>query len=286
MNRSDTDGRRLLEPAYTAGYVHIPHLRKKLKLLYGYHPLIDAQYKLARTLGIAPATLATWLNGTQVRDGRTVAPLNPDSIPARRFPKFLDVWGLPQAVLEIDDFAAFKSALVTIEAGRSAWEKLVRAIADDDRIEIIANRHRGLIDPDDAEDPSFLRFERNDEILISVANPGLKHGLMLLQDRFGWSCLHPNLRSEETAVGDVLVFPHQIDNAAPRFARFDAVGGIHRILAIFLAEPPPAGVLEILLMRPIDSGSLNHTAPVLQNLVATGPDRCRMFSRRFLVLPA
>ncbi len=60
-----------MEPVHTSGYVHIPHLRKKLKLLYGYHSLIDVQYKLAQALGVAPSTLATWLNGTQFKDDRT-----------------------------------------------------------------------------------------------------------------------------------------------------------------------------------------------------------------------
>ena len=48
-----------------------------------------------------------------------------------------------------------KSALATFEAGRSAWEKLVRAVPDGDYIEIIANGNRGIIDPDDEEDPAF-----------------------------------------------------------------------------------------------------------------------------------
>jgi hypothetical protein len=285
MNRNDASGKRLLQPAYTAGYVHIPHLRKKLKWLYGSHPFIDTQYKLAQALGIAPATLATWLNGTQFDDGRTVAPLNPDSIPVKRFRKFVDIWGLPQAVLESEDLTEFKTALATCEAGRSAWEKLVRAVPDGDYIEIIANGNRGIIDPDDEEDPGILQFGPSDEILIRLANPGLRHGVMLLQDRFGWSSLCPNMRFKETEAGETLVFPRQIASEPPRFARFDTVAGVHRVVVIFIAEPLPAGVLDILLTRPIDVGSLNHTAAVFQNMLAAGPDHCRMFGRRFLVAP-
>jgi hypothetical protein len=283
MNRNETGGKRLLEPAYTAGYVHIPHLRKKLKWLYGYHPFIDTQYKLAQALRVAPATLSTWLNGIQYDDASTVAPVNPDSIPIKHFRNFVDIWGLPRAVLEIEDLSEFKNALATFEAGRSAWEKLVLSIPDDERIEILSNGNRGLIDPDDEDDPGILQFRRSDEILIQVANPGLPHGLMLLQDRFGWSCLRPNSRHKETLVGDVLTFPRQTGNKARRFAHFDAVGGVHRILAIFVAEVPSAGLLDILLTRPMDVGSLNHIASTFQNMRADGPQQCRLLSRRFLV---
>src|SRR5258708_4389370 len=53
-------GKRELDPKYTRGYVHIPHLRDKLPWLYSLHPTVDAQYKLARTLRVAPAQLSTW----------------------------------------------------------------------------------------------------------------------------------------------------------------------------------------------------------------------------------
>src|ERR1043166_7137338 len=121
-------GKRVLDPVHTDGYVHVTHLRSKLKLLYGYHPTVDTQYKLAAALGISPATLATWLNGTRHEDARSVAPLNPDSIRARHYPRFVDLWGLPRDTLELDDLAAFTTALATFEAGRSAWDKLVRTV--------------------------------------------------------------------------------------------------------------------------------------------------------------
>jgi hypothetical protein len=284
MNNRSGGGRKVLEPVYTAGYVHVPHLRKKLRWLYGNHPFVNAQYKLAQAMRVSPATLSTWLNGAQYNDPNTVAPANPDSIPARHFRNFVDIWGLPQAVLEIEDLTEFRNALATFEAGRSAWDKLVRAVPDDDSIEIIANVRRGIVDPDDEDDPGILQFDASDEILVRVANPGLMYGLMLLQDRFGWSCLLPNPRWREMKAGEFLIFPRQIANEAPRFARLDSVGGVHRILAIFLAEPLSGSVLEILLTRPIDMGSLNHTAVVFQNMLAAGPGRCRMLSRRFLVV--
>jgi len=34
-----------LEPVFTAGYVHVLHLREKLRWLYGHHPFVNAQYK-------------------------------------------------------------------------------------------------------------------------------------------------------------------------------------------------------------------------------------------------
>jgi transcriptional regulator with XRE-family HTH domain len=281
----ETRGKRLLEPVYTPGYVHIPQLRKKLRWLYAHHPFVTAQYKLARALGVAPATLSTWLNGMRYDDPHTVAPANPDSIPIKYFHAFVDIWGIPAAVLEIEDFVEFKNALATLESGRGAWEKMVRSIPDGVDIEIISSAVRGVVDPDDEEDPSILQFRTNDEILIRAANPGLSHGVMLLQDRFGWSCLRPNRRWKETKVGEFLIFPRQISDEAPRFARLDAVGGLHRVLVLFLADPPTSGVLDVLQTRPIDFGSLNHIAPVFQSLSRAGSDQCRVFSRRFLVSP-
>jgi hypothetical protein len=247
MNTNDTDGKRLLEPIQTPGYVHIPHLRKKLKWLYGHHPFVNAQRKLAQAMRVAPSTLSTWLNGTKYNDPRTVAPLNPDSIPTKRFRSFVAIWGLPQAVLEIEDLTEFKNALATFEAGRGAWEKMVRAVPDDDSIEIIANVSRGIIDPDDEEDPGIPQFNILDEIMIRVPNPGLRHGLMLLQDRFGWSCLRPNVRWKETEIGDLLIFPRQIPTEPPRFACLDTVGAVHRVLVIFVEEALPTEVLDVLL---------------------------------------
>ena len=58
----------------------------------------------------------------------------------------------------------------------------------------------------------------------------------------------------------------------PRFARLEGPG-LHRLLAVFTAEPLPGGVLEILMGRPIDPGRLNYTAiqtsdfPVTQGTV-------------------
>ena len=56
----NNDGRRHLDPTHTTRYVHIPHLREKLEWLYGYHPLIKSQERLADELEVSPATLSTW----------------------------------------------------------------------------------------------------------------------------------------------------------------------------------------------------------------------------------
>ena len=275
--------KRRLEPVHTPGYVHIPQLRKKLKWLYAHHPFVTAQYKLAQALGVAPATLSTWLNGTQYDDAHVVAPVNPDSIPIKHFGAFVDLWGVPAAILEIEDIAAFKDALATAESGRGAWEKMVMSVPDSESIEIVANANRGIVDPDDEDDPSALQFCPNDEILIRVANPGLAHGILMLRDRFGWSCLRPNQRWQETGVGEFLIFPRQIAEGSSRFARLDAVGGPHRIVAIFLAEPPSRSVLDTMLARPIDFGNLNYIASVFQGLRSAGINRCQLLGRRFFV---
>ena len=284
MNKDVTRGRKVLTPVFTSDYVHIPHLRKKLKWLYGRNPVVDTQYKLAEAMDVSPATMTKWLQGTEFEDERTVAPLNPESIPVKKFRQFVEIWGLPETTLLLEDLTEFTDTLAKFEAGHTAWEKFVRAAADGDRIEIIANSsRRGIIDPDDKEYSGILHFEPNDEILIRATNPGLRHGIMLLQDRFGWTCLRPSVRWKETEIGDALVFPRQIADEPPRFARLDAVGGIHRVLVIFIAEPLPASVLDILLTRPIDLGGLNNAAPFFQNLRGAGPDHFGMFGRRFLV---
>ena len=281
---TDSTRKQFLGAVHTDGYVHVPQLRRKLKLLYGYHrPLVDTQYKLAGVLGVSPATLATWLNGTRHEDARTIAPLNPDSIRASYYPQFVDIWGLPRATLELEDLAAFSAALATFQAGLTAWDKLVRAVNEDESIEIVVSRTRGLIDPDDEDDPSILRFDPQDEILIRVASGGFRHGLMLLQDRFGWSCLRPNARRKETEIGDLLVFPHQSPGNSPRFARLDEVGGVHRVLAILAMEPFPNFVGDVLLSKPLDPGGLNTIALHFQTRLGVGTGKCRMLCRRFMV---
>jgi hypothetical protein len=82
-----------------------------------------------------------------------------------------------------------------------------------------------------------------------------------------------------------MVFPRQIADGAPRFARLDMVGGVHRVLAILTEDPLPTSILDILMAQPMDIGSLNQTVSLFQSRLAAGPDKCRVLSRRFLVSP-
>lgn len=276
-------GKKQIEPTFTKGYTHIPRLREKLNWLYGHHPFIKTQEKLAKELHVSPATLSTWLNGTRYTDTKTVATSNPDSIPTKHYRGFLDLWGLPAAVLEIDDIGEFRNALGTFEAGRSPWEKLIRALPDDETIEIIANAERGIIDPDEEDEKGIVHLRANDEIMLRIVNPGLRYGVLLSQDRNGWSTLLPNSRQTNASVDSALIFPRQNERSQTRYAALDGILGVHRIVAIFTSEPLPSGVMDILLGRPMDLGGLNHTVSVFQSRLAAGPKDCRMFSRRFLV---
>ena len=274
-------GANASEPRFTAKYVHIPQLREKLERLYGHHPTIKTQYELARELDVAPSTLSAWLSG--VRYGPGVAPVNPNSIPARHFRRFKGIWGVPEKVLQAEDIREFGTALDTLDAGRSRWDSLVRALPDDAKLEIVANRARGIRNRDGDEEGALLHLGIGDEIMLRVGDPGLPHGLMLLQDRSGWASLRPTARLPTTEIDGAMVFPRQYAQAPPRFAEIESPTGMHRALAIFTAEPLPAGALDILLQEPIDTVSLNHIATVFQRRIAAGPDRCRMLSRRFLV---
>jgi hypothetical protein len=271
-----------LKPTFTRGWKHIPQLRDKLPWLYGHHPFVKTQYQLAAELRVSPATLATWLNGQKFTDPKTVARANPDSIPIKHYQSFLAVWGLPAAVLEMDDTQEFQTALATFETGRGPWDKLVRALPDDETIEIILSTDRGVEpDPADADEAGIPHLWALDEIMLSVRNPGLRHAAILLQDRHGWSTLHPSPRWPETDAGEVLVWPRQPTEGPRRFRRLDMVGGVHRILVVFTHERLPDGVLDILLSQPMDMGSLNHVASTFLNRLAAG--KCRMLMRRFLV---
>jgi transcriptional regulator with XRE-family HTH domain len=279
----DRPGRRELDPTFTRGYVHIPHLRDKLPWLYSLHPTVDTQNRLARALRVSPSQLSTWLNGVRHSDARTIAAVNPDSIPIKHFQSFVDIWGLPTEILEVTDLAEFRSAIQHFEGGRGAWDKLLRAVADDDdAIEIIPEAAtRGLVDPDDEEEAGIARFPLGDRLMLRVAAQTFRHGIMLEQDRFGWTSLRPNPRWLPTDVAGALVFPRQLPDQPARFARLE-VPGLHRILVILSGMPLPAPVLELLLRRPIDVGSLNYMATVLQDRLTATPDECRLFSRRFV----
>jgi hypothetical protein len=283
----DATGKRELDPKFTRGYVHIPHLRDKLPWLYSLHPTVGTQYKLARALRVAPAQLSTWLNGVRHSDARTTGTVNPDSIPIKHFQAFVDIWGLPAEILEVDDLAEFRSAIQHFEGGRGAWDKLVRAVADDDEaIEIIAeNATRGLVDPDDEEEAGLARFVVGERLMLRVPANGFRHGIMLEQDRGGWFALRPTARAPQTEIADELVFPRrqteQQTERPARFARLE-VAGLHRILVILTNEPLPPPVLDLLLRRPIDVSSLNYTATVLQDRLTAGAGQCRLLSRRFI----
>ena len=278
-------GKRELDPAYTRGYVHIPHLRDKLPWLFSLHPSVDSQKKLARALRISPAQLSTWLNGTRYSDARTIAPLNPDSIPVKHFRSFIDIWGLPAEILEIEDLAEFRSAIEHFEGGRGAWEKLVRAV-EDDGVEIIReNATRALVDPDEEEESGLPQFREGERIMVRVAKPGCRHGVLMEQDRGGWICLRPNSRAPETELAGGLIFPRQRPEGPPRFARIEGAG-MHRLLAILTDEVLPRRLLDLLMRQPIEVGVLNYAATILQDRLAANGSKCRLMSRRFLVSSA
>jgi hypothetical protein len=275
-------GKRLFDPAFTSDFVHVPHLQTKIGILGGHHPRIKHQKHVARELKVQESTLSTWISGMKYRDEVSIATSNPECIPVLYYPSFLEIYGLPAAIMELADLTEFRQAVATFEAGLGPWVKLVQALPDGATIEIIAaNATRGLIDPDGVDDPGVLQLRAGDEIMIRAPNPGLCHGAMLLQDRLSWSCLRPSPRFRETEVEGDMVFPRQIPNEPPRFAKLEAIGGIHRAVMIFTAETLPSSVLEVLLARPLDSRSLNSIVPILNSLLASGS--CRMLSRRFLV---
>lgn len=279
-------GKKTLQPKFTKGYSHIPQLREKLRWLYGYHPIVKTQYQLAKELNVSAGTLSTWLTGVNYKDAVSVAPQNPDCIPTKHYRAFIDIWGLPAAILEMEDINEFKNALATFESGRGPWDKFVRTLPDDNALEIVVNSEKGLIDPEDKADEGVLQLLAGDEIMLRIPNPGLKHGVLLMQDRFGWSSLRPNPRWTATEVDAELVFPRQADGSPARFAELDAVGGMHRALAIFTREALPASALDALRAQPLEAGGLNHFAGFLQGRLTAGPDQCHVVSRRFLVSTA
>lgn len=274
-------GRRVLPPRFTKGYTHIPQLREKLPWLYGTHPIVKTQYLLARELKVSPGTLSTWLSGVTYKDGLSVAPQNPDCIPTRHYRAFMAIWGLPDAILEMADLAAFKSALASFESGRGPWDRFVLALPDDEALEIVLNAEKGLIDPDDAPESGILRLFAGDEIMLRLAGAEAGHGALMMQDRFGWSPLRPTARSPETALDAALVFPRQRPDGPPRFAELDAVGGMHRAIAILSPGPLPATLIELLLAQPLEPAGLNRLAPLLQARIAEQAGR--VVSRRFMV---
>jgi hypothetical protein len=286
MEKGKDHGKRELEPTYTAGYVYVPQLREKLGWLYGWHPMVKTQYLLAREMGVSPATLSSWLNGKRYVDTRTVAVADSDSIPKKHFQKFLDIWGLPEDTMRVADLAQFKSALQESKISRQPWERLVGALPDDDRIEIVANVTRGLIDPDDADPGDIPQFHPGDAIALRVKRPNMPHGVMLLQDRSGWSSLRPTPQVPTTEIDGDLVFPRQAGAAAVRFAQLDSTVGMHRVLVVLMDEGLPRDVINVLLARPVDIAGLNQVMSLLQNRIAQGAEKCLLLSRRFLVAGA
>jgi hypothetical protein len=262
-------------------YTHIPHLREKLCLLYGYHPFVRTQKQLANELGVSQATLCTWLTGTSYQ--ATQKRGKPDSISTKYFPRFKKLWGVPDDALETADLAAFRRALATLDAVRSPWDKFVCAIDDDPAVEIVAHDGRGISNPDADDESDLPRLRIGDQIMLLIRNPGLRHGVMLLQDRSGWQSLRPTGRAPETEITGSVIFPRQPQQGPTRFAEIEAPTGVHRVIAILTEEALPAGVLQILLSQPIEVGSLNQTAAVLQRQLAAGAETCRILSRRFVV---
>jgi hypothetical protein len=137
------------------------------------------------------------------------------------------------------------------------------------------------VDPDEEEVDGVLRYRVGDRIMVRVADQGWHHGLLLEEDRGGWTALRPSPRAPETALEGPLLFPHQTPGKPPRFARLDGVG-LHRVVVILTKSALPSGVLDVVLQRPIDPAKLNYVASVLQKRRAADKDACLLMSRQFI----
>ena len=278
--------RRQSQTKHTNEPASIPHLGEKLEWLYRYHPVVKNHDEFARRLGVSPAFVSNWLSGTRCADDCIVTLVDADRIPAKYLERFLDIWALPASVLELADLNKFKHALAAHEASQSLWERFVLANTDHRGIEIFLNPACCAIDSHDMADRGSSCFHIGDEIQFRVANPGYLHGVLMLQDRLGWSILRPSPRSPDTAIGEVVLFPRPRADGVTRFSTLDTVGGIHRALMILTAERLPAAVLDILLVRPTTSGDLDRIVAVLHERLAHGPQHCHLLTRRFLVAAA
>jgi hypothetical protein len=64
------------------------------------------------------------------------------------------------------------------------------------------------------------------------------------------------------------------------------------LLAVFTHEPLPSRVMDLLfaanseLHESVKEDDLDRKVSIFHNLLAAGPEKCRMFSRRFLVTNA
>jgi hypothetical protein len=191
--------------------------------------------------------------------------------------------GVPEDVLLMEEIPAFRQGLAQCDGEPSPWDDLVAALPDDSVIEIVKHVTRGLSNPDIEPDPNLPTLRAGEEIMLRVANPGMSHATLLLHDRSGWSCLRPTATRPETRAEESIVFPRQADQASPKFAKIQDPTGLHRILAIFTAQPLPQEVLSTLLQPTIDSRNLDQAAGFIRQLLSASPDACRLVSRRFLV---
>jgi hypothetical protein len=275
--------KRGIKPIFTKGYKYVPHLKEKLLWLYGFLQGIECQRDHAAAIGVSPAAFSTWINGSLFKDGAgNAARANPESIPAKYYSKFVRSCGLPAEVLELPDLEEFKAALEHFDSQSGSWTRLVSSLPDDDRIEIIAeNATRTLVDPDEEEIDGVPRYRVGDRIMVRVANQGWRYGLLLEEDRGGWVALRPSTRAPEATLDGPMLFPRQIPGKPPRFARLDGVG-LHRVVVILTKAPLPAGVLDLIMQRPIDPAKLNYVASVLQKRRAAEKDACFLISRQFV----
>lgn len=274
--------KRDIKPIFTRGYKHIPHLKEKLLWLYGFLQGIQSQRDHAAAIGISPAAFSTWINGTLFKDGAgNTARANPESIPAKYYGKFVNSCGLPTEILELTDLVEFKAALDHFENASGGWSKLVNDLPDDERIEIIAeSATRTLVDEAEEEVEGVPRYRVGDRIMVRVACEGWHYGILLEEDRGGWVALRPSVRTPETQLDGALLFPRQ-EAERPRFARLDGIG-LHRVIVVLSKNAFPAGVLQVIMQRPIDLGKLNYFASVLQKRRAADKDSCLLMSRRFV----
>ncbi|MCP4565930.1 MAG: hypothetical protein GY873_02560 [Bosea sp.] len=262
--------------------VHVPHFEEKFQYLFRRHPAIKTYSDLAEAVGVSPALVAGWKNGTVTTRER--------HIPIRHVGTVCEHMMVSEDVLQLASLADFK-AQAGVLPGANPFDALVLKARSSSRLQLLRGadvrerpaliaRTRGLYDPDDAE-ADLPVFERNEDVLVRLEVPAGWHVLLLLKDRVGWQCLHPSPRRAETLADGVFFFPAQQDPDRPRFARFDAVTGLQKLTAVLMRPAPPPELRSALMDSDALAAALTRLATMLSAL--DEPDEREIAEARFMV---
>jgi hypothetical protein len=124
-------------------FVRVPALEKKLSWLYGRHPQIRSDGDLAKQMGVSRTRIHELIYG-KTQGGPGTFPIKSLELLCSFFADYVD-----RETMGCPDLDEFRRRIE--ERPRQVWARRLEDTPDTPDLEIVGNRTKGIVDPDEIE---------------------------------------------------------------------------------------------------------------------------------------